>query len=389
MRVFMADLWTQVPFYDVHLAQALMEAGLDLTLGAITYHLDPQAFQRYGIQNDPGPLDVIGRLRLPGALRRSLKLLESHLNLGALYRRVPRNFDLVHIQYLATFERGLETEWRMWKRMRERFGLPLVYTVHNILPHNKGSASSEHYARLYQAMDALICHSEHVKLDLMKTFGCETKRIWVIPHGPLFGTPDAQDPAEYKKQLRLAPGTTLFLMQGVISEYKGADILLRAWKIFRNGHQNAHLVISGTGDAALQARLLQLATELGVLDSISLDFRFIPVHELQAMYRAADVAVYPYRQISTSGALLTGIAFAKAIIASDLPPFREALGDEGAQWAPAEDPQALAIALGEMHCDQALRARLSARVQQLQNETISWRSIAERTISCYEAVLTA
>ena len=38
-------------------------------------------------------------------------------------------------------------------------------------------------------------------------------------------------------------------------------------------------------------------------------FRFISTEELVALYRAADVVVYPYRAITTSGALATGLAF--------------------------------------------------------------------------------
>jgi glycosyltransferase involved in cell wall biosynthesis len=275
--------------------------------------------------------------------------------------------------------------------MRRRFGLPLVYTVHNALPHNTGANAVERYGRLYQQFNALICHSEVVKQELVSRFGVEQQRIWVIPHGPLFADLQQSDRAGYKAKLKLRPEHTLFLMQGVISDYKGVDVLLKAWSILHANAKTtaAHLLISGTGDPALQARLRDLKDSLGLDDSVTLDFRFIPVEELGQMYSAADVAVYPYRQISTSGALLTGIAFAKPIIASDLEPFREALGSSAARLVKREDPDALANALLELHLDEQLRQQISGTVRKLQKEDTSWKSIANKTISCYEAVLKA
>ena len=60
---------------------------------------------------------------------------------------------------------------------------------------------------------------------------------------------------------------------------------------------------------------------------VNLHVRFISTEELVALYRAADIVVYPYRAITTSGALATGLALGKTIVASNLPVFRELLTD--------------------------------------------------------------
>ena len=61
-------------------------------------------------------------------------------------------------------------------------------------------------------------------------------------------------------------------------------------------------------------------------DQVSLDLRFVSPEELVALYRAADVVVYPYRAITTSGALATGLALGKAILSQAIcPVFRELL----------------------------------------------------------------
>ena len=52
------------------------------------------------------------------------------------------------------------------------------------------------------------------------------------------------------------------------------------------------------------------------LHNVTLDLRFVSPEELVALYRAADIVTYPYRAITTSGALATGLALGKAVVAS-------------------------------------------------------------------------
>ena len=106
------------------------------------------------------------------------------------------------------------------------------------------------------------------------------------------------------------------------------------------------------------------------------------------MYRAADVVVYPYRAITTSGSLATGLALGKAIVASDLPVLRELLTDrENALLVAAQDCDALAVALLELIQDSALRERLAAKVREMNFGDESWIAIAQKTLEVYERVL--
>jgi len=121
------------------------------------------------------------------------------------------------------------------------------------------------------------------------------------------------------------------------------------------------------------------------LQRVKLHFRFISTEELVALYRAADVVVYPYHAITTSGALATGLALGKTIVATDLPVFREVLTDhETALLVPPKDPGALAGALTELLQDAELRGQLAARVRAMDFGDQSWLSIAEKTIEAYE-----
>ena len=68
--VFMMDLWATVPYYTAYLSKALLKANANLTVGSISYYLDPDCFSGRGIKVDPGLLDVVGKFRLPRLPRR-------------------------------------------------------------------------------------------------------------------------------------------------------------------------------------------------------------------------------------------------------------------------------------------------------------------------------
>ena len=115
--------------------------------------------------------------------------------------------------------------------------------------------------------------------------------------------------------------------------------------------------------------------------------QFISTEELVALYRAADIVVYPYRAITTSGALATGLALGKTIVASDLPVFRELLTDrENALLVDPQNSAALAAGLVELFDDLSLRQRLATSVQAMDFGDQSWLFIGKKTVEAYENV---
>jgi glycosyltransferase involved in cell wall biosynthesis len=124
------------------------------------------------------------------------------------------------------------------------------------------------------------------------------------------------------------------------------------------------------------------------LRRVKLHSRFISARELVALYRAADIVVYPYRAITTSGAMATGLALNKAIVASDLPVFRELLTNrENALLIDPENSVELAGALTELARDEVLRERLASNVRAMNFGDQSWFSIAQLTRQVYNRSL--
>jgi glycosyltransferase involved in cell wall biosynthesis len=384
----MMDLWATVPYYDAYLCRALQSQDVLVTLASITYYLDPKCFSERGLRNRPGLVDVVGNFQLPKSLRRSLKFAEAMLNMLA---NAVRMFfvrpDVLHVQFLPLLKWGiaLETWFLLYCR---RLGIKLVYTVHDLLPHDTGDRHRERFLRLYRMMDALICHSESAKQKLLANFEIATERIWIIPHGPFFYDCAVSLREHIRAKYNATSGECLVLWQGLIFPYKGIDFLLDSWVDVQRAGAKVRLVIAGTGSPELLAAIVQRAESLGISGSVTFDFRFLPVEELTALYDAADIVVYPYKNVTTSGALLTGVALGKPIIATNLPAFAEMLEHgENAFLVQYGDIEALADSILRLASEPKLRLQLGARVKELNSGDETWRAIAKQTKECYLSVM--
>jgi glycosyltransferase involved in cell wall biosynthesis len=378
-KVFMMDLWATVPYYTAYLSRALSRENVNLTIGSISYYLDATCFSSRGIKLDPGILDAVGKFRLPRLPRRILKLLESILNLCALtFRFLITPPEIIHVQYLPMVFARLPFDLWFVRLFRKR-GVKIILTVHDLVPHDTGEAHKQTCKDLYQMVDGIICHSDNVKTRLGAEFAVPEEKITVIPHGPFFYDLPATETNQTLQSFDLEPGKLLVLWQGIIFPYKGIDLLLNAWQQVEAHNDDARLLIVGTGAPEFAEQIRDQISRLS-LRHATLHLRFISTEELVALYRAADVVVYPYRAITTSGALATGLALGKAIIASNLPVFRELLTDrKNALLVDPQDAATLAAALTELSSDFALRQQLAANVQAMDFGDRSWLSIAKKT----------
>jgi glycosyltransferase involved in cell wall biosynthesis len=189
------------------------------------------------------------------------------------------------------------------------------------------------------------------------------------------------------RSFEVEPDKVLVLWQGIIFPYKGIDLLLRSWQQVEADVDDACLVIAGTGAPELLEQIRGQVKDLD-LKRVKLHFRFISTEELVALYRASDVVVYPYRAITTSGALATGLALGKAIVASDLPVFRELLTNgESAFLVDPQNSVELSGALTKLIQDRVLREQFARQVREMNFGDQSWLSIAKKTVQTYESVL--
>jgi glycosyltransferase involved in cell wall biosynthesis len=182
----------------------------------------------------------------------------------------------------------------------------------------------------------------------------------------------------------------LVLFQGVIGEYKGVLFLLEAWKSIKQTGMGGRLLVAGTGNPQILAKIREKVASDGIADSVTLRLEFIPVAQLPLLYQAADVLVYPYKAGTTSGALLTGLNYGKAIVATRLAVFEQHLTDgKTALLVEYGATECLALAIGDLLREPDLRAQLASALSRQASARIGWEEIASKTRDCYDSVLAA
>jgi glycosyltransferase involved in cell wall biosynthesis len=297
-----------------------------------------------------------------------------------------KSADILHIQYLPFANQGLRYELgavRKWQRS----GVRVAYTVHDLLPHDSDERFRELYGELYGAVDQLICHNHATRDRLTAEFAVDAEHISVIPHGPLFFDCAPPSAVNVKQRYGIAEHQKIVLWQGIIHPYKGIEFLLEAWSKLSHRDELV-LVIAGSGGTADLNSIREQVSDRHLDPHVRLDFRFLDLSEMLALYDAAMIVVYPYKAITTSGALSTGLSQGKAIIATALPSFMEVLRDgENALLINYGDTTALANAIDGLANDSQLRHTISIGARRSGAGEAAWRAIAEATAGCYRTVL--
>src|SRR5439155_15026587 len=176
------------------------------------------------------------------------------------------------------------------------------------------------------------------------------------------------------------------LFFGYVRRYKGLDTLLAAWPRVR-ALRPATLVVAGESyeDPAPYHRLAEAAAGPR---SVRMIERYVPDAEVEALFKAADVVVLPYRSATQSGVTQVAYALGLPVITTDVGGLAETVvpGRTGLV-VPPEDPGALAAAIVE-YFERDLSARLRDGVAELKRAH-SWETLATETIALVDRLAPA
>lgn len=208
--------------------------------------------------------------------------------------------DVLHIQW-----------WKQWDldylflSIYKRYAKQLVFTAHNLVPHDSGDSMKIKCMKYYHKVDKIIVHDKNSKKELIKDFHIVADKIAVIAHGILDFSVDEEDvktimdevAAKYSLKDKL-----VFATMGGQSAYKGTDLICEAFlssEALKNNN-DVFLIIAGVGNIATPDRF-EGCNNVWIANYSLTDSEF------QAIMRLADVMLLPYRKISQSGVLLTTI----------------------------------------------------------------------------------
>ena len=262
---------------------------------------------------------------------------------------------------------------------------PVVFTVHNVLPHEKSRGYIAASRILFTLGDHFIVHTEQNRRQLMAHYHIPESRISRIPHGTLdFQANTDADKGSIRETLDISSGEKVILLFGAIRSYKGVETALKAFAEVKKSMDHARLVIAGKlwENWAPYDRLIR---DLDLAAHVTTILDYIPSGEVHRLYTAADLVILPYHHFdSQSGVGNTAIAFRKPMIVSNVGGLPDLVKDPGCV-VPPRNPSALARAI--IHCLRSPK-RLSALSADADNisKDFSWSAIAKTTFFVYGTV---
>lgn len=276
-----------------------------------------------------------------------------------------------HVVHLHWAEPAWQSRGRFqWQRRRgvaalrgfldeaARHGLVVVWTVHNVRPHERGGAADDAALRLLHERARLrIFHSEHARGEALALFGGRGDTL-VMPHGNYDGAlAEPRDRGLVRAELGVDASQPLLLCAGQVRAYKGVRTAIDALDEGLAA-RGCRLLVAGRPMGAAGRELARLARARAAL---LLELSPLRDDRFSDLLHACDVVVLPYRSVTGSGALLAALTMSRPVATTPLDYFREALAPEPLAGEIAADDSAPAFARAVERClDDDVDARRAA-----------------------------
>lgn len=220
-----------------------------------------------------------------------------------------QKIDIIHIQWLKLYY--IDYVFLVFvKYLRPK--IKLIYTCHNVLPHNSGYQFTNIFKTLYPLFDEIIVHEKNAKNQLKNSFNINPSKIHIIPHGLLELKLDStliqknvEDLIEKKKINIVIPG--------LISKYKGIETIINCWDKFKEleSFENINVIIAGQNNYG-PLDILYTYRNIKVFEN------FLTNSEFHYLITNSDIILLPYTKISQSGVLMTVLHYHKNVIVSNI-----------------------------------------------------------------------
>lgn len=212
-----------------------------------------------------------------------------------------------------------------------------IILAHNIIPHEPWPATHTLLRYAFSPADKILVLSNSCLLDLKRNLPSAIVKKAVLGFHPIY---ESLNLPEYQPQA--FPGLLFF---GLIKEYKGLDILLKAMPIIRLAIPDIRLRIAGSvyGSAKNYENLIK---ELNLEANVECHFRYLDDAEVAQLFAISDVCILPYKSATQSGVIATSLSYETPVIATDVGGLGEYVqhGKTGL-LIPPDNPPALAAAV--------------------------------------------
>lgn len=298
--------------------------------------------------------------------------IEAFKILKSLSIKFKKEYDLIHLTRLPQW---FEAPFFSLRKKA-------VLSVHDPIPHSGRSFKSRFLSNCsrwvtYRLLNNFIIYNNKQKNEFVKTFKLQKKNVFV---SKLSCYTCLQPIAEKLEKL---PESKFILFSGRITQYKGLQYLLPAFRKVHELHPDVKMIVAGSGEFPFDIE------EYKMLDYIEFRHRFIPDTELIQLMKSCMFMVCPYTDATQSGVIMSAFAFNVPVLATNVGGLPEMVkdGDLG-KIIKEKDVDTIVKGIDELLSDPLKLQTYSDNIRRQYSEgALSWKDIAEKLSRDYTSCL--
>lgn len=251
----------------------------------------------------------------------------------------------------------------------------VISVLHNVIPHERKPFDAPLTKYFLSACSGHVTLCDEVAGDL-RSLAPEAPNLTLFhPIYSHFGEKLPREEAE--KALGLEHGKKNLLFFGLIREYKGLDILLKAFGKLGGEYQ---LVVAGEPYGSFE-KYQRIIDESPAKERIHLYSHYIKDSEVKLYFSAADLAVLPYRSATQSGISAIAYHFEVPMVVTDVGGLRESIGDRGTGLvADKADTESVLAEIKRYFGEAEVRSSCVTAIK-AEKERLSWKTFAARLVA--------
>lgn len=294
------------------------------------------------------------------------------------------NFDVIHAHdWLVAYAA---------KTLKNSYNIPIVATIHateagrnsGIHDEQQRYINDTEWMLTYEASEVIV-NSNYMKAELQRLFGLPYEKINVVPNGVNLGLFNGIE-RDYNFRRKYAmDNEKIILFMGRLVYEKGIQHLIAAMPKILQRYHDSKLVICGKG--GMLDELKQQVDAMGIGDKVYFA-GYMNGKNVQKMYKAADVAVFPSTYEPFGIVALEAMLSENPIVVSDIGGLNEIVEHRvNGMKAYCGNPNSFADSILELLYDHKLSAEITKKAKNKVRNNYNWSKIAQDTHFTYQKAI--
>ena len=251
----------------------------------------------------------------------------------------------------------------------------VIYTAHNIVPHEMSFEEMSSFKKMYDEVDNVIVHSSYDKDNLINFLKVKKKKIRVMDYGNCLVFNDEKSLDKAQVDVEISDNDKRLLFFGYVNRSKGIDILIRAFKSLQSNHPHTKLIIAGKSTFDI-SEYKGLVKELEIDEKVIFDNDYLSPKKIKTYFEASDIVVLPHIGIGQSPNVMTANYFGKPVVAT-YPQWELIEDGRSGLLVDINDESGLEKAITTLLNDDEKLKNMGVRAKELSDTRFSWDRIAD------------